>query len=114
MRKVKVNHLKSVNSEEISKEVEKVDENIDLSIIVSHGKVFVGRFRENPNEEMQDSLINAVEMLTMVDPQQGLLIMGNKFGDIFIPDDALVATIAKDGSYYEPYFKTVAGIIAPS
>jgi len=113
MRKVETNHLKVVGSSGDDKKVEEVDENIDLAIIISHNKLFVGRFRENPDEEKQDSLINAVEMLTIMDPKGGLLIIGNRFGDIFIPEEALVATMTKDSNYYDSYFKTTAGITAP-
>jgi len=88
----------------------KVEEVSDLTLIIYQNKTFGGKFKGSDNEELEDTLVDAVEFLTMVDPSRGIMIMGLKFGDIFIPDEALVAAMTKDSSYYNPYFETTSNI----
>lgn len=76
-------------------------------LIVTHGKQFGGRIKE----ESPDKLMECVEYAQMMDNKGQIVILAFSVGTVFIPESALKVVLSKESIYYESYIKTTTGLL---
>jgi len=83
-----------------------------LMLILWNQKTFAGRYAKE--ESSKEFLLNAVEMLNLVNPQNGgVAVLGLRLGNMEIPKEGIIRVeMDKFSLYWEPYFRTVSGLKA--
>lgn len=82
---------------------------------IQGGKTIVGKYSETKvtDKRVQITLVDAVEMLSMVNPQGGVMIVGLALGDYRIitnRENIAVIDVHKKSCYWGPYYGVTSGI----
>lgn len=85
-----------------------------IFINVQGGKIIVGKYTtEEIYDEHHIVLVDAVEMLSMVNPQGGVMIVGLALGNFSLMTDLTniaVVDINKKSCYWNPYYGITTGL----